>query len=244
MRKVMLVLVAVAVMAAMVGLAYAAEPYKFLESQEIVNKYREIMIINDEMKRGEYEKKQEYENRIKAIQKDKVRPFSIEVANDRFQYDIDKEEFTFEKFFWYDNRLKFELHNEVNNLGEYPGENTFGVKKIIRKEEKYIFGIISKDFKSSSKFIKKYEFTFKFKCKPDVAKKNKAALVLVAEFMPVTENYNGSFYYLTGGIDYHKPTITEPYDAKTIESFFYATVRKFLVVNKETGEVIYSFDPK
>ena len=98
MRKLMLVLAAVACLG-LVAESYAAEPYKFLGQDEIANVYDNLKNITDEIKRGEFEKKQEYENRVKSIQKEKVKPFIIEVANDRFEYNSDNEEFTFEKYF-------------------------------------------------------------------------------------------------------------------------------------------------
>ncbi|MCL1890075.1 MAG: hypothetical protein FWF99_06210 [Desulfovibrionaceae bacterium] len=222
-------------------------------SREIVNIYNRLSGIG-KSERGEFEKKEDYESRIKNIENENIKQFTIKLNgitpySREFKYNIDKEEFVFEAF-----STDFMLVYEVTNLGSYSGENAFGVKKDIKKEERNIYSIKFNNIDKKSKCFKNDKFTFSFKCDPDTAKKIKQNLILIAEAIPSKSKVRASaLSYLAGNaqetysyteetVVNQSPTISDPSDIKSTMYAVYAAARKFTVVNKETGDIIYAFD--
>ena len=212
-----------------------------LPSSGVSDIYFKYEKFRDEMKRGEFEKKADFEKRVASLAKDKVDVFFIEIT-DVVAYDVDNEKFSGGAglVFSGDN-LQIRLARIEKYLGSYEASNSFGVKKEISKISYNTFEIEALNINGKSKFIKDYSFTLFFNCPPEKAQVLKPHLKLVGEFIPSLRSKGDGFTYENSSYHDHDPTLSEPYEISGSQRTLYVKAKNFHFINGETGEIIKSF---
>ena len=254
MKKLLLAVVVVMAVGLVVGTfpsssVAAPEPKKIdratiIPSYDILHVYFKYEQLRDEMKRGEFEKKVDFDKRVEKLVKEKEEAIFIEIPG-RLEYDVDKELFSFDTLgsVFPDSNLQVPLH-EIVRLGDgYEASNAFGVKATIEKKSKTTFDIEVVNINSRSKFVKSYNFIPSFKCPPEKAQQIKPRLRLIGEFTPTLKGKDGftlkdSYYHS------HFPTLSEPYETKGARHTLFVRVKNFHFMHDTTGEVVKSFPYK
>jgi len=213
-----------------------------LPSSAISDIYYKYEKIHDEIKRGEFEKKADFEKRIAALSKKHEEMFFMEVPV-RLEYDIDAEKFLFNVrgIVFSDSPLQITLHEIEKRLGDYEASNAFGVKKEISKFSRNTFEIVVVNIDRKSKFTKEYDFLLFVNYPPEKAKELKPHLKLVGEFIPSMKGKGEGFTHEDSSYHDKEPTLSFPYEIRGAKRTIYAKVKNFHAIHDETGEIIKSF---
>lgn len=193
-----------------------------LNYRDIISKYEQIDKYESGIKRMEFEKKDEYKKRIESISKDAIENFSIELPSyDHYlKYNIDKEIYVFNGFSVCDRELKIIVYEQE------------ATKHLYRKINRY--GVVINDIKRNN--IDNFYFTFSFKLNPDIAKKYKDKMKIVAEFAPTKKNKS----YILYNTFWSEPTYSNEEKKNIITRLINVKLKKLYIVGKYDNEILSS----
>ncbi len=207
---------------------------RYLSGEDIIDTYKKISAYESSMKRGEFETKEEFKNRISSIQQLEKDHIFIKIPNydHFFSYDMDKETYTYRGWSVHNKELSVEIKKIEKALGEYTGRNSFGASANVEKSKESIYGV--NFIGINPKNVKQYDYSFAFKLKPSAAKELKKSLDIVVEGVLAKKDKS----FTSFDSSYVSPTISAPYEKHVERYFINMRVLKIYVVNKYTDEII------